>query len=227
MESADADYIIYKPEFISKKSLEGIGKFVYLDLPSFANLDYLKNILPANYGIVCHNIGQVQFARENNIRYIAGSGLNIFNNYIASIFADADTFVYSHELTIAEISAFANKSGLTFVDGALVLMKVVHCPYKAVYGCDCSNCKCDGKLTYTDELGNQFNIVRRRDNRCTFEITNGKKLSVANKLTKPGRFLVDFDTKVLSHYKNLNNGTIDTFVENQPYTKGRLFNKIN
>ena len=106
-------------------------------------------------------------------------------------------------------------------------MKVVLCPYKAVYGCDCSNCKCDGKLTYTDELGNQFNIVRRRDNRCTFEIINGKKLSVANKLTKPGRFLVDFDTKVLSHYKNLNQGTIDNFTESQPYTKGRLFNKIN
>lgn len=226
-ESADADYIIYKPEFISKKSLQDFGQFVYLDLPSFANLNYLKNILPTNYGIVCHNIGQVQFARENNIHYIAGSGLNIFNDYIASIFADADTFVYSHELTLAEISTFANKSGITFVDGKLTLMKVVHCPYKAVYGCDCSNCKCDGKLTYTDELGNQFNIVRRRDNRCTFEIINGKKLSVANKLTKPGRFLVDFDTKVLSHYKNLNNGTIDTFVENQPYTKGRLFNKIN
>jgi hypothetical protein len=106
-------------------------------------------------------------------------------------------------------------------------MKVVHCPYKAVYGCDCSTCKCDGKLAYTDELGNQFKIVRRRDNRCTFEIINGKKLSVANKLTKPGRFLMDFDTKVLRHYQNLNNGTTDNFAESQPYTKGRLFNKIN
>ena len=227
VENVDADHIIYKPEFINKKSLESVGKFVYLDLPSFANLDHLKLVLPNNFGLVCHNIGQVHFARENGIKYIAGSGLNIFNDHIANIFDDADTFVYSHELTLAEVSAFSNKSGLTFVDGALTLMKVVHCPYKAVYGCDCSTCKCDGKLVYTDELGNQFKIVRRRDSRCTFEIVNGKKLSVVNKLVKPGRFLVDYDKGVICHYLNLNNGTIDNYIETQPYTKGRLFNKIN
>ena len=223
---ASADYIIYKPEFISKKSFEGITKFVYLDLPSFAQLDYLKEVLPQNVGLVCHNIGQVQFARDNNLRYIAGSGLNIFNDYIASIFNDADTFVYSHELTFAEISAFRNKRGLVFVDGKLTLMKVVHCPYKAVYGCDCTTCKCNNSLTYTDELGNAFDIVRRRDSRCTFEIVNGKKLSVVNKISKPSRFLVDFDINVICHYKNINNGVIDKLVETQPYTKGRLFNKI-
>lgn len=225
--NTNADYIIYKPEHINKKSLEGISKYVYLDLPSFANLHYIKTILAENVGLVCHNVGQVQFARENDIKYIAGSGLNIFNDYIANIFDDATTFVYSHELTLAEIAAFSNKNGLTFVDGNLILMKVVHCPYKAVYGCNCTNCKCDGSLTYTDELGNLFKIVRRRDNRCTFEVVNGKKLSVVNKLSKPGRFMVDYNVDVIDHYSNLNNGIIDSFAETQPYTKGRLFNKIN
>ena len=225
--SVDVDYIIYKPEFINAKSFVGIDKFVYLDLPSFAQLDYIKQILPNNVGLVCHNIGQVQFARDNNLRYIAGSGLNIFNDYIADIFADADTFVYSQELTLAEISEFVNKGGLIFVDGKLTLMKVVHCPYKVVCGCDCATCKCDNNLVYTDELGNTFNIVRRCDARCTFEIINGKKLSVANKISKPARLLFDYDSAVLLHYKNLNNGIIDNYVENQPYTKGRLFNKIN
>ena len=225
--ASNIDYIIYKPEFIDKKTLQNINKFVYLDLPSFADLEYVKKILAYNFGLVCHNIGQVQFARDNNLRYIAGSGLNIFNDYIASIFADADTFVYSNELSLAEISAFVNKNGLVFVDGNITLMKVVHCPYKAVYGCECSTRKCDGKLTYTDELGNNFKIVRRRDVRCTFEIVNGKKLSVANKITKPGRFLIDYNSDVVTHYKNINDGHIDGYVESQPYTKGRLFNKIN
>lgn len=225
--SVDADYVIYKPEFINAKSFDGIDNFVYLDLPSFANLDYIKQILPKNVGLVCHNIGQVQFARINKLRYIAGAGLNLFNDFIASVFSDADTFVYSHELTLAEISSFQNKGGLVFVDGKLTLMKVVHCPYKAVYGCNCSNCKCDNKLVYTDELQNDFCITRRRDSRCTFEIVNGKKLSVASKISKPARFLVDYDIAVIDHYKNINNGIIDNYAEPKPYTKGRLFNKIN
>lgn len=225
--SVQADYAIYKPQFIGAKSFEGINKFVYLDLPSFGDLDYLKIVLPTNVGLVCHNVGQVQFARDNNLRYIAGSGLNIFNDNIANVFFDADTFVYSLELTLAEISTFKNRHGLIFVDGDITLMKVVHCPYKAVYSCDCTTCKCDGKLTYIDELGNAFRIVRRRDSRCTFEVVNGKKLSVANKISKPSRFLIDYDKNVITHYTNLNNGVVDDFVETQPYTKGRLFNKIN
>ena len=223
----DVDYIIYKPEFITNKAFENISKFVYLDLPSFADLNYLKQVLPTNVGLVCHNIGQVQFAKDNGLRYIAGSGLNIFNDYIANVFADADTFVYSQELTLTEISAFDNKNGLVFVDGNLTLMKLVHCPYKAVYGCECATCKCDGKLNYTDELGNNFKIARRRDSRCTFEVVNGKKLSVVNKISKSGRFLVDYNYDVVSHYKNINSGHVDGYVESQPYTKGRLFNKIN
>lgn len=222
----DVDYVIYKPEHINKNVLKDLSVFVYLDLPTFANLDYLKGVLPKDIGLVCHNIGQVQFARDNNFPYIAGSGLNIFNDNIASVFADADTFVYSNELSLMEISAFSNKNGLTFLDGNITLMKVVHCPYKAVYNCDCSNCKCDGELVYTDELGNNFAVVRRRDSRCTFEIVNGKKLSVVNKISKPGRFLIDFNPQVIAHYKNINNGIVDDYAEKQPYTKGRLFNKI-
>lgn len=225
--SVQADFLIYKPQFIERKSFDNVNKFVYLDLPSFADLKYLKIILPSNVGLVCHNIGQVQFARNNSFRYIAGSGLNIFNDYIANAFFDADTFVYSLELTLAEIASFKNQRGLIFVDGDISLMKVVHCPYKAVYGCVCSACKCDGKLTYTDELGNTFKIVRRRDSRCAFEIVNGKKLSVANKISKPSRFLMDYNKNVIDHYTNLNNGILDNFVETQLYTKGRLFNKIN
>lgn len=225
--SVQADFIVYKPQFITPKSFVNLNKFVYLDLPSFADLNYLKTVLPSNVGLFCHNVGQVQFARDNNLRYVAGSGLNVFNDHIASVFFDADTFVYSLELTLAEIASFKNQRGLIFVDGDVTLMKVVHCPYKAVYHCDCSNCKCDNKLTYTDELGNDFKIVRRRDSRCTFEIVNGKKLSVANRISKPSRFLMDYNKSVIDHYAKLNNGILDDFVETQPYTKGRLFNKIN
>ena len=222
-----AKYIIYKPQFINQTTLS-TDSFVYLELPSFADLNYISKLInPAKIGIVCHNVGQVQFARDGGFRYIAGSGLNIFNDNIAKIFEDADTFFYSQELTLREISAFKNQNGLTFVDGDVVLMKLVHCPYKLCLDSTCKNCKAGNNLIYTDEFKNTFRILRRKDSRCTFELVNGKKLSVVAKLQTPGCYCVDFDTEVISHYSNLNKGITDSYVEKLPYTKGRLYNKIN
>jgi len=223
-----ADYVIYKPDELTRETLSavrGVGCFV--DLPSLCDCHYLKRILPENIGIVCHNVGQVEFARQEKIRYIAGAGLNIFNDEMACEFADAETFVYSQELTMREIADFENKRGVTFVDGKLVLMKVTHCPYKLNFGCDCAHCKVDQNLEYSDEQGNKFAVGRRKDRRCTFEILNGKKLSVVNKLFASGRYMVDFDKEVVAHYLELNSGIDDGYREKLPYTKGRLYNKIN
>lgn len=224
----DAEYIIYKPEIIDENLKSVHGTFTYLDLPSFADLDYVSKFIdPEKMGIVCHNVGQVQFARELGVRYIAGSGLNVFNDNIAHVFHDADTFFYSQELTLREIYEFSNKGGLTFVDGSIVLMKMVHCPFKLCFGTNCANCTANSKLIYTDELGNSFSIARRKDGRCTFELHNGKKLSVINKLQAGGRYCVDFNSNVISHYKKLNEGIADGYEERRPYTKGRLYIKVN
>lgn len=224
-----ADYIVYKPEAIDGNTAEIAANYgAYLDIPPSANDEYLLRILErVKVGLVCHNVSHVRLARNLQLKYIAGSGLNIFNDYVADEFADADTFVYSLELTLKEIDEFRNKSGLVFVDGQITLMKMLHCPYKTVYRSSCSNCKANGKLTYRDELGNEFYIRRRRDCRCSFELVNGKKLSAAAKITQAGRYLFDYDPKILSHYTALNNGVSDGYKEAAPYTKGRLFNKIN
>lgn len=223
-----AQYIIYKPEFISELTLnEAKANNAYVDLPAFSYNNYIYRLLSKlQVGIVCHNVGHVELARTFNLPYIAGSGLNIYNDYIASEFKDAVTFVYSQELTLREISQFSNKNGLTFVDGQITLMKVVHCPYKTL-GCTCSKCQASRALTYTDELGNKFTFARRKDSRCTFELLNGKKLSVVAKLYESGRYLMDYDKNVVEHYASLNNGVHDGYVENRPYTKGRLYNKVN
>lgn len=223
-----ADYVIFKPENLTREILCEVGNIrCFLDLPSLCDCQYIKRILPEHVGIVCHNVGQVEFARREKICYIAGAGLNIFNDEMSREFADADTFVYSQELTLKEIADFENKDGIVFVDGELILMKVTHCPYKLNFGCDCAHCKADKKLEYTDEQGNKFALKRRKDRRCTFELINGKKLSVANKLFAGGRYLVDFDEVIIQHYLNFNRGVDDGYRETSPYTKGRLFNKIN
>ncbi|MCH5156912.1 MAG: U32 family peptidase [Clostridiales bacterium] len=224
-----AQIVIYKPCMIDKQSIADADKYdAFIDLPSFSDNIYLYDLMLNNpVGIVCHNVGHVGLARSLNLPYIAGSGLNIYNDYIANEFSDAKTFVYSLELTLSEIAQFSNKSGLIFVDGDVALMKLVHCPYKLNYNCNCSNCKASKQLIYKDELGNIFTIVRRKDGRCSFELINGLKLSVVSKITSGGRFLIDYNPEIVAHYSALNSGIQDGYVESKPYTKGRLFNKVN
>lgn len=221
--------VIFKPDAIDSKAFEIASRYdAYVDLPSFTDLNFLERILDGKSArLLCNNVGQVQFAHLRNLDYIAGRGLNIFNDEIAERFSDAKTFVYSYELTLKEIGDFANSGGLIFVDGKLPLMQLCHCPYKVALGSQCSACKADKPLVYTDELGNSFAIRRRSAGRCAFELFNGNKLSVVSKLKKSGNYLLDYDENVLNHYLQINMGIDDGYVETSPYTKGRLYDKIN
>lgn len=223
-----ADILIYKPSEINDETLSAATQYkCFVDLPSFSDNDYVYKLFKQlQIGAVCHNLGQVQVMRELALPYIAGSGLNIFNDQMARQFDDAAAFVYSLELTLDEIGKFADQSGIIFVDGNITLMKTVHCPYKVAYGCNCNNCMAHKELVYTDELGNRFRFVRRRDARCSFELLNGNKLSVVYKLNRVGRYMLDFDPQIADHYLNLNKGFADGYAENQPYTKGRLYAKV-
>lgn len=224
-----ASYLIYKPAMIDVQSVSETIKYnAFLDLPSFADTNFLSNLFgEKKVGVVCHNVGHVGLARQLNLPYIVGSGMNIYNDFIAAEFADAETFVFSHELTLYEIEKMHSRHGIIFVDGDITLMRLVHCPFKLVYNCNCSNCKAGDGLTYQDELGNKFAIKRRKDSRCTFELINGNKLSVIAKITNKGRYQIDFDESVINHYVSLNNEVCDGHIEQQPYTKGRLYNKVN
>lgn len=228
-EKLGCKYLIYKPEHIDNAALSVAHRHgAFVDIPSFANSKYLSELFAeTSVGIVCHNVGHVELARTLHLPYIAGRGLNIFNDAMAQIFDDAVTFVYSVELTLAEIKSLTHKNGLIFVDGELPLMQLVHCPYKVAFGCSCASCKANTPLTCTDEQGNAFKIRRRKTNRCTFELINGKKLSVAARIKSSGRYLVDFQPEVIKHYVALNGGSIDDYACYEPYTKGRLYDKIN
>ena len=222
--------VIYKPEFISEETLSATdGTFVYLDLPSFADLSYLSGFVgDRNIGVVCHNVGHVGFAREHNLPYILGRGMNVFNDYTLALFSDRDGFVFSYELTIAECSRFAAKDGYVFVDGEYPLMQTVHCPFKVAASSTCAKCTASKGLTYTDERGNDFTVVRRKCGRCCFEVFNGLNLSALGKISRCGRYLVDFDADTVRHFVTLNSsGRDDGFRRNGKCTSGRLFNKIN
>lgn len=222
-----ADYILFKADKIDEAAVAGLPENCFVDLPPFCDCNYMLNLLNKHrFGIVCNNVGHAQLAREAGVPYVVGLGMNLFNDAIVGELSDATTFLYSQELTLSEIYEFRHNNGLTFVDGKISLMKLVHCPYKVVFGGDCESCKAENRLVYTDELGNDFEISRRKDSRCNFELYNGKKLSATDKLNKEGRYCIDFDNAVIAHYKNLNSGIVDSYTETQSYTRGRLYKKI-
>lgn len=221
--------VIYKPDVIDLDAFKTAQSYgAYVDLPSFADLNYVEELLlqfPAK--LFCNNVGHVELAQKLGLKYIVGFGLNIFNDYIVRSFKGFDGFAYSRELSLDEIRRFNNASGLVFVDGQIPLMQLCHCPYKVALKCDCASCKFGKPLVYRDEQGNKFVVKRRQAKRCIFELINGSKLSVVKRLNAKGRYIVDYDEAVVQHYINLNNGLNDGYCESRPYAKGRLYDKIN
>jgi putative protease len=201
-------------------------RVVYIDIPSFANLSYVHQLISStNLGIVCHNIGAVELAKTHKIPYIAGSGLNIFNSHIAAVLTDK-LYIVSTELTISEAAAFATDSQLQFVFGKMALMKLSHCPYKLNFAGSCDKCNFT-PFTYVDELGNTFEMTRTKCPHCTFELYNGVILNGASRINKRGNYLIDYNDMAVDHLTKINSGENSDFSCNLPYTKGRLFDKIN
>ena len=196
----------------------------FVDVPPFANLDYLATVLPAGFGIVANNVGAVQFAMSKGIPYIAGVGLNLYNMPNVSLFDNsAYSFFYSNELTLHETSQISHAKGYKYVYGDVKLMHLVHCPNKVNTNQTCKNCKYT-TLCYADELENKFYLRRRKCNSCSFELINAKKLSSGTVTLKPFNYLVQFDGMSKQALKQ----KVAYFATNtENYTKGRLFNKVN
>lgn len=222
------DYSVVVEENLNKQTVSqylAVKDDIFFDVPPFANLDYIDRILPKEVGLCVHNVGGVQLARESGRRYICGQGLNIYNTY-GTVFEDAVAFVYSLELTLKEISSILSSKGFVFVDGHPVLMRFVHCPLKNTFGGSCEKCSFK-PLVYTDELGNNFEIRRRRDTICTFDLVNVKKMYVAHKINFAGNFALDCDNAAVNYYQSLNRGVKTSYDYDKPYILGRLFDKVN
>lgn len=223
IDNDSVDVVIYYCDNIAEVESIISHKPIYIDIPPFADMDIVGQV--ASNGIVVNNVGAIQWAKSHGVDYIVGSGLNIYNSVAADILAK-EVFVYSHELTLNEISDIACDNGYTFVDGEIVVMKVVHCPFKAS-GYNCNNCN-SVSLKYVDDRGNAFYIRRRKFGKCMFDIVNGVPLSVMSKITRAGNYVVDYDSNVVNYYSNINKGIVDNDITMPTsYTKGRLFDKVH
>ena len=199
------------------------SKMFYLDVPPFADVDFVVSLLPPNVGVVANNVGAVQICMENGVPFVCGVGLNVYNAHIAKLlmYCGADAFFYSQELTLTECRKIPFENGFKFVSGELKLMHLVHCPNMLNTSQTCANCAFRG-MEYVDELGNRFKLRRRKAPTCTFELINGLPLSYGNLSLGALNCAVDFDENAVFAVKN---NTKNSFVEK--YSKGRLAEKVN
>ncbi|MBQ7602902.1 MAG: U32 family peptidase, partial [Clostridia bacterium] len=155
-------------EFVSKlKDLT-----LALDLPIIANykdLQILDEILNKHQGlyVIANNIYGMSYASSHPT--IAGAGMNIFNDYAVKFWQDFGCVgcVLSVEQQLDKIN---QKNVYVYSVGYVPLMTMAHCPYKTIWKNDCSNCKYQKGLEYSDVHGNNFAIRRTTLSQCYFEV---------------------------------------------------------
>ena len=129
-------------------------------------------------GIYADNLYGVAMARALGRNYIAGFGLNVFNDDTASLFRDADHVAASIEHPFA--------GDLCFAAGKVRLMSFAHCPFSVAYGKSCATCdKSHARMIYRSG-DRDYLILRGETIGCDFamyenEVTffgkpNGKSL---------------------------------------------------
>jgi len=151
--------IVYSPEVYNlqdiKKFVERCqkeGKIPYLDTPYFAtkeDINLINNIIAnCKIGIIANNYYALSFDTYK----IIGGGLNVYNSVTASIY---DLPIIPAEMSIA--SPLRQP-----------LMTLRHCPMKEHLSCTCENCAYQNGYTYTNEIGKEFKLKRKKLVSCTF-----------------------------------------------------------
>ncbi|MBQ9792160.1 MAG: U32 family peptidase [Clostridia bacterium] len=175
--------IVFSPMHFSLENVENfyknclknnIEKF-YLNLPKVArkeDFEKIENIIlnfnKNQIGVVANNISGLNFVKKD-YEVIGGVYLNIANNFTAKFLNDIGVkfYVKSFENFASEFNL-----GLTYC-GRPDLMTFCHCPYKTNYkNKDCSECKFNGRLTYTSQNGKEYKIRRIKVNNCYFELVS-------------------------------------------------------
>jgi len=137
---------------------------IALQLPVIANGKDIKVIrklladMPRIRALVSENIYGLAFADEG-YRVIAGAGHNSLNGYTVEVLKGLGA---AEVLPSVELGRRQNVIG-----EELPLMTLAHCPYKTVYGCECSKCAYKEGMTYARE-GREYDIRRTRLSQCYF-----------------------------------------------------------
>ena len=157
---------------VIEKALFAAGKRkCYLRFPKILRekeITFLKKRMEEfpQAGIYADNLYSVGLARTLSRPYIAGFGLNIFNEESVALYSDADWVCASTE--------YPYHGDLVYRAGKVPLMSFAHCPVSVVYKKECSSCdRSIGSLRYqSGDL--RYLILRRRYASCDFTMYEDK-----------------------------------------------------
>jgi len=174
----------------SNFSLEIVSKFIKdtknfqyvgLNLPIVANyldLSILDNIIKQfpQLVLIANNLYAVSYALTGS-KVIAGTGLNIFNNFAKLLLKDFN--ITQNVLSIEQkLSNFTlSKNDFVYTLGTPSLMTFCHCPYKTIIGNNCSSCGFKNNLYYVDQKNKCFAIRRYKISQCYFELLNSSLIN--------------------------------------------------
>ena len=162
---------LYTSELIKEAVKVAAGRKCYLRFPKIVRekeLSALKELVESvsELGIYADDLYAVGLARALARPYIAGFGLNIFNEEAAALFKDADLICGSVEHPF--------HGDLVYRAGKVPLMSFAHCPVSVVYKRDCAACdQSISRLVYRNE-DHRYLILRRRFSSCDFTMLEDK-----------------------------------------------------
>ncbi len=151
--------------------------------------------------IIANNVWGLFFA--DKVSTVAGTGLNVFNNYAINAMTDLGVKNVVMSLEVGK-DYFEYGGEFYYSLGYPALMNFVYCPFKEIYGGGENNCdKCYyRKMTYTDDKGNEYFIRRVKTDSCRFELLDGRVNSLSKHSMNEYLDLRNFDAAEIENLKN-------------------------
>ncbi len=127
-------------------------------------IDGIVESMGSNMGLYVNNIYGLDYI-HSGIEVVAGTGMNVANDYSASML---------HDMGVSEITCSFERwcapvPNTYRYEGYIPLMTFVHCPYKTINHNTCDKCSYRGEITLIGS-GSTYSIRRYRIDRCYFEL---------------------------------------------------------
>ncbi len=180
-----ASDVIYAPFDYNKiESVDNIDKKIWLYLPPyFTNSDFeiIKPKVDNFYGVYVDGYYGIEYAIENNLKFFAGTGINVFNKidieYLKNL--GAEKIAVSKELSYQEIKDL-NCDVFVLSDGLIEIMDLIYCPF----GKNCKNCDKPESFELVDKDGRVFPVKHYKTSGCRFKVYNMATLLPNDKFNK-------------------------------------------
>ncbi|MGN1295535.1 MAG: U32 family peptidase, partial [Bacilli bacterium] len=152
----------------------GINVPLILEEKDYVELDKVIDKNPFIY-LLASNIGVLSYI-DKGVKVIAFCYLNIISSYAKMSYFNLGVCGVVMSLETSKKVLDINTDTYYYSLGYNTLMNFAHCPYKTIYGGECSSCHFDNKLKYQDAK-NTYTMRRISSSACRFELLSSSLLN--------------------------------------------------